>query len=72
MNEIDPTQPVHPLRVTKMYPVPPVCHAFWTEADWEKTAVNVTEPEFLDDPMMGRWKACGRTKDDTLLYSKES
>lgn len=71
MNEIDPTQPVHPLRTTKCYPVPPVCHAFWTEADWEKTAVLITEPEVLDLPFMGRWIACGRDKDGKLLYRKE-
>lgn len=71
MNQVDPTQPIHPLRSTKCYPVPPVCHAFWTEEDWERTAFFVTEPEVLESEIMGRWIACGRTQSGQLLYRKE-
>ena len=68
MNEIDPSQPVYPLRVTKCYPVPPVCTVHWTPEDWERTAYYVTEPATLD--VFGEtWHACGRTAGGTLLYS---
>lgn len=72
MTEIDPMQPVHPLRTTKLYPVPPVCHALWTEEDWERTAVIVTEQEVLDVPLMGRWRACARDTQGNLLYRQEA
>lgn len=72
MNDIDPTQPVYPLRRTKCYPVPPVCTAFWTPEDWERTAYYVTEQDVLDTPNMGRWIAIGRDADGTLVYSKDT
>ena len=72
MNEIDPAQPLYPLRVTKCYPVPPVCHAFWTEEDWEKTAFYVTEPSEMTGSFMGRWVAVGRNKKGEILYAKEN
>lgn len=35
-------------RYVKKYPVPPVCSAYWTEEDWERTAVVVdTEPDTI-------------------------
>lgn len=72
VNEIDPTQPVYPLRRTKCYPVPPVCHAAWTAEDWERTAYYVTEKDVLEYPNMGRWVAVGRDHDGNLLYQQET
>ena len=71
MSLVDPSQPLYPLRVTKCYPVPPVCTGYWTEDDWEKTAFTVTEPEVIDDSFMGRWVAVGRNKEGEILYSKK-
>jgi hypothetical protein len=36
------------VRRTKCYPVPPVCSAFWTAADWERTATFTVEPLVID------------------------
>ena len=45
---------------------------YWTQADWDRTAVTVTEPDVLDSPNMGRWRAVGRRADGVLVYSKET
>jgi hypothetical protein len=72
VNDIDPSQPVYPLRRTKCYPVPPVCTALWTADDWERTAYYVTEKDVLEYPNMGRWVAIGRDRDGNLLYQQET
>lgn len=72
-----PTQPIYPLRTSKHYPVPPVCTAAWTEEDWERTAVHVTESETIETVVADPWngteirrlhRAVGRNAAGELLY----
>lgn len=66
--DIDPTVPLYPLRSTVVYPVPPVCTAYWTEEDWSKIARTVTEPEIIE--ALGKtWRAVGRNSAGVILYS---
>lgn len=71
MNKIDPSQPVHPLRRTKCYPVPPVCTVLWTEEDWDRTAFYVSEQEVIETAW-GPADAVGRGFDGVLLYTIRS
>ena len=42
------------MRASKFYPVPPVCTAYWTHEDWERTArYRITEPDVKS--ALGLW-----------------
>lgn len=57
------------LRTTTVYPVPPVCSAFWTVDDWRRTAQTVVEPLVLH--ALGEvWVATGERVDGRLLYRR--
>lgn len=52
----------------KYYPVPPVCHVWWTGADWERTAVIIEEPDVLTGSS-GTWDWTGEYNEkDEKLY----
>jgi hypothetical protein len=60
------------------FPVPPVCTAYWTEADWERyieaTGVVVeTEPDTLPGFNGAVWEKTGtrNTKGEALYRRKE-
>ena len=67
-SKIDPSQPVHPLRVTECFHVPDVCTVEWSTKDWDSQKFTVTEPEFLSTPW-GTAHAVGRNHAGVLLYS---
>lgn len=56
------------VKATRVYPVPPVCTAYWTPADWARVASVRVEPLVIDycgDP----WVATGARNDrGQLLY----
>lgn len=56
------------VKATTVYPVPPVCHAFWTPADWARVSRRVCEPLVID--CLGDvWVATGqRDERGQLLY----
>lgn len=43
---------------TTYYPVPPVCHLWWTPRDWERAAVHVEEPDTINSSF-GIWTWTG-------------
>ena len=57
------------LRTQKYYNIPPVCHFYWTEKDWEKVAFYRTEPKRI---IQGGyvWRAWERNADGVLLYMR--
>lgn len=71
MNTIDPTKPLHPLRVS--YPVPGVCTAQWEQADWDRwiAANGVAEPLTIESSAIGRMVAVGRNSAGEILYRQE-
>lgn len=71
MNTIDPTKPLHPLRVS--FPPPPVCTAMWEQADWDRWIAThgVTEPLAIESLAVGRMAAVGRNSAGEILYRKE-
>jgi hypothetical protein len=52
----------------KVYPVPPVCTAYWTEADWERTARIVGDPLVLEG-LGFRWHA-DRIENGQTIYRR--
>lgn len=65
------TAPLVFVRSTIVYPVPPVCHALWTPADWARVARRVVEPLVVDaiDRIGPPWVATGeRDGRGRLLY----
>lgn len=60
--------PVGELRSWTVYPVPPVCTVYWTEADWAKVARVVTEPRTIE-ALGFTWIAVGRNAAGALLYA---
>lgn len=65
------TSPLVFVRKTVSYPVPPVCTAFWTAADWERTKVVTVETLVID--AIGFWWVATGERDSTgaLLYRAE-
>lgn len=71
LSEIDPSKPLLPLKTWKEYPVPATYSGYWTEEDWEKTAVvrgEQMEMTFFDDEV---WVAVGRNCQGTILYQRK-
>lgn len=53
-------------------PVPPVCHAFWTPADWARVTVTVEEPNVIEGSS-GTWDWTGEYADrDLKLYRRRA
>jgi hypothetical protein len=64
------TYPLIYVRVTTVYPVPPVCSAVWTAVDWAKQAKRIVEPLVLNS-LGTTWIATGeRDTRGHLLYRK--
>jgi hypothetical protein len=56
------------VRSTIVYPVPPVCHTWWTQDDWTRAARRIVEPLVLDS-IGYTWTATGERNDSgQLLY----
>jgi hypothetical protein len=57
------------VRKSIVYPVPPVCSAYWTAEDWAKQARTVVEPLAIDT-IGYHWTATGeRNTAGKLLYT---
>jgi hypothetical protein len=60
--------PLFPLLVETVFPVPPVCTALWTEEDWNETARTITEPLEIATGW-GIARAIGRDESGAIVYS---